>query len=191
MAPARKRLASLAILGLLVFALGAAPARETTGTDTLQEVSFEDHGTFERAVITLGHGRVPGDFAPAFSSTYRDGDSIARIKLPVVTRPLKTDGAGLGRAISRYYVVRSLGATRSLFVDFHLEGAARSVNVYKLDGPSRIIVDVTPGGHRLFPRPAAGARTVVTQPRVRNLAGPRAFPQSATAGHRRPEEPGA
>ncbi len=154
-------------------------------TDTLQGVSFEDHGTFERAVITLGKGSVPGDFAPTFSSSYRDGDSLARIKLPTVTKSLKTDGAGLSRAISRYYIVRSPGAARSLFVDFHLKGAAKSVSVYKLDNPVRIVIDVTPGGTMLLPKPATGARTVVTGPRARSLAGPRTF---IVTGYGRPPE---
>lgn len=182
---ARRRLACLAIMGLMVLALGAIPARAATESDTLRKVSFEDHGTFERAVITLGEGSVPGDFAPTFSSSYRDGDSLARIKLPTVTKSLKTDGAGLSRAISRYYIVRSPGPTGSLFVDFHLKGAASSVKVYKLDNPARIVVDATPGGRTLFPRAATGASTIVTGPRAHNLAGPRTF---IVTGYGRPPE---
>jgi hypothetical protein len=166
-----RRLACLAILGLMVLALGAAPA-QATATDTLQNVRFGDHVTFERAVIDLGHGGIPGQIAPTFSSTYRNGDWIARVKLPGVTATSKTDGAGLGRAISKYYVVRSPGTTGGLFVDFHLTGAAGSVHVFKLDNPARIVIDATPGGTTLFPRPATGARTVVTGPRAGNLVGP-------------------
>ena len=186
MAPAHKRLACLAILSLMmVFALGATPARAAIETDTLQKVSFEDHGTFERAVITLGYGKVLGELAPTFSSSYRVGDSIARVRLPAVTPSPKTEGAGLARAISRYYVVRSPGTAGSLFVDFHLKGAARSVNVYKLDNPARIVIDVTPGGTMLAPRPATGMRTVVTEPRARNLAGRGTF---IVRGYGRPPE---
>jgi hypothetical protein len=180
-----KRLACLAIfLGLMVFALGSTPA-QATATDTLQNVRFGDHVTFERAVIDLGHDGIPGQFAPTFFSSYRNGDWIARVKLPGVTATSKTDGAGLGRAISKYYVVRSPGTTGSLFVDFHLTGAARSVNVFKLDNPARIVIDVTPGGTTLFPRPVAGARSVVTKPRAGNLVGPGTF---AVTGYGRPFE---
>lgn len=185
MAPVCKRLACLAILGLMVFAVGVVPAHAATETDTLQKVSFEDHGTFERAFITLGHGRVPGDFAPTFSSSYRDGDTIARVRLPSVTRSSKTDGAGLSRVISKYYVVRSPRTAGSLFVDFHLKGATKSTKVYKLNNPARIVIDVTLGGRTLFPRPAIGASTVVTGPRARNLAGPRTF---IVTGYGRPPE---
>lgn len=179
-----KRLACLAILGLMVLAVGATPA-QATETNTLQNVRFGDHVTFERAVIDLGHDRIPGQFAPTFSSSYRNGDWIARVKLPAVTATSKTDGAGLGRAISKYYVVRSPGTTGRLFVDFHLTGAARCVNVFKLDNPARIVIDVTPGATALFPRPVAGARTVVTKPRVGNLVGPGTF---TVRGYGRPFE---
>ena len=182
-----KRLAHLAILGLMVFALGATPAQATVETDTVQNVRFGDHVTFERAVIDLGHDGIPGQFAPTFSSSYRNGDWIVRVKLPAVTATSKTDGTGLGRAISKYYVVRSPGTTGSLFVDFHLTGAARSVNVFKLDNPARIVIDVTPGGTTLFPRPAAGTRTVVTKPRVGNRVGPATF---TVTGYGRPFEAG-
>jgi hypothetical protein len=59
------------------------------------------------------------------------------------------------------------------------------VKVYKLDNPARIVIDVTSGGKTLYPRPAAGARTIVTEPRVRNLAGPRTF---VVTGYGRPPE---
>lgn len=185
MARTYKRLVCLLVLVFMVFAPSLTPAGATTETDTIQKMSFEDHGTFERAVITLGHGPVPADFAPTFSSSYRDGDTVARVKLPSTTRTTKTDGAGLGRAISKYYVVRSPGTARSLFVDFHLKGAAKSVRVYKLDNPARVVIDVTPGGRTLIPRPATGASTVVTGPRANYLAGPRAF---VVTGYGRPSE---
>jgi Immunoglobulin-like domain of bacterial spore germination len=180
-----KRLAHLAILGLMVFALGATPAQATVETDTVQNVRFGDHVTFERAVIDLGHDGIPGQFAPTFSSSYRSGDWIVRINLPTVTATSKTDGTGLGRAISKYYVVRSPGATKSLFVDFHLTGAASSVNVFKLDNPARIVIDVSPGGTALFPKPAAGAGTVVTKSRASDLVGPGTF---TVRGYGRPFE---
>ncbi len=188
-----KRLACLAILGLMLLALGATSAQATaeataqaTVTDTLQNVRFGDHVTFERAVIDLGHDRIPGQFAPTFSSSYRDGDWIATVKLPMVTATSKTDGAGLGQAISKYYVVRSPGTTAGLFVDFHLTDAARSVDVFKLDNPARIVIDVTPGETTLFRRPALGARTVVvTKPRAGNLVGPATF---TVTGYGRPFE---
>jgi Immunoglobulin-like domain of bacterial spore germination len=188
-----KRLACLAILGLMLLALGATPAQATAEataqatvvTDTLQNVRFGDHVTFERAVIDLGHDRIPGQFAPTFSSSYRDGDWIAKVKLPAVTATSKTDGASLERAISKYHVVRSPGTAAGLFVDFHLIGAARSVDVFKLDNPARIVIDVTPGEMALFPRPAAGAHTVVTKPRVGNLVGPATF---TVRGYGRPFE---
>lgn len=174
----------LAILVLTALIVGAVPA-QAAAPDTLQNVRFGDHVTFERAVIDLGSGGVPAKFAPDFSSSYRDGDWIVRVKLPTVTMTNKTDGAGLGRAISKYYVVRSGSSAGSLFVDFYLTGAARSVDVFKLDNPARIVVDVTPGGTTLFPAPVAGTRTVVNVPRTDRLVGSENF---TVAGYGRPFE---
>ncbi|HET7478741.1 MAG TPA: Gmad2 immunoglobulin-like domain-containing protein [Rubrobacteraceae bacterium] len=177
-------LASLAVLALAMLMAGAAPAQATV-PDTIQNVRFGDHTTFERAVIDLGHGGVPGQVAPTFSSSYRQGDWIVRVDLLSVTATARTDGSGLGRAISKYYVVRSRSSTGNMFVDFHLTGAAKSVNVFKLDNPARIVVDVTPGGTTLFPRPVTGASTVVTRPRTDMLVGPDTF---IVSGYGRPFE---
>lgn len=177
-------LANLAILALAMLMVGGAPAQATV-PDTIQNIRFGDHTTFERAVIDLGHGGVPAQSAPTFSSSYKQGDWIVRVNLPSVTATSTTDGSGLGRAISKYYVVRSRSSTGSLFLDFHLTGAAKSVNVFKLDNPARIVVDVTPGGTTLSPRPVTGASTVVTRPRTDNLVGPDTF---TVSGYGRPFE---
>lgn len=177
-------LANLAILVLAMLVAGAAPAQAAV-PDAIQNVRFGDHTTFERAVIDLGHGGAPAQSAPTFSSSYRQGDWIVRVNLPSVTGTVRTDGSGLGRAISKYYVVRSRSSAGSLFVDFHLTGAAKSVNVFEMDNPARIVVDVTPGGTTLSPRPVTGASTVVTRPRADNLVGPDAF---TVSGYGRPFE---
>ena len=130
------------------------------GVDTLRNVRFGDHGTFERAVIDLGFDNTtPANTAPLY--TWSETNEIVRVELPTVNDTSKSDGAGLNKAISRYYVVRAPGRTGNLYVDFHLTETAQSVNVFTLDNPARIVVDVTPGGTPLATRPAVGAAVVV------------------------------
>ena len=178
-------LVSMAV-ALCVLVPGPAPAEaQTTAPDRIDGVRFGDHGTFERAVTdTSTAGINPGSALP-FTYSYRNGDWVVRVNLPTAGDTLTTDGAGLGRAISRYHVVRAPGTSGSLFVDFHLTGAAKSVKVYKLDNPGRIVVDVTPGGTALFPRPRIAANAVALTPRAGKLVGPGTF---AVNGYARPFE---
>lgn len=181
----RGLLACLAVLALTALPGGAAPAQVAVAADTLRNVRFGDHGTFERAVLDLGTADARGIVAPEYTASYREGDWVIRVGFPAVDNTFRSGGAGLGRAISRYYVVRSGGTARSLFVDVHLTDAAKSVRVFKLDNPARIAVDVTPGGTALFPKPKTGASAVVLQPRASSLSGPSRF---TVSGYGRPFE---
>ncbi|HEX2728711.1 MAG TPA: Gmad2 immunoglobulin-like domain-containing protein [Rubrobacteraceae bacterium] len=170
-------------LTILVLAalLGATASAQAAAPDTVKGVRFGDHTTFERAVIDLG----PGNLSPDYSSSYREGDWVVRVKLPTVDSTLKTGGKGLGRAISRYYVVRTRNTAGGMFVDLHLTDAARSVRIFDLNDPARIVVDVVPGGQLLYPSPAVGPRTVVMRPRAGTEVGPGSF---VVSGYGRPFE---
>lgn len=165
--------------GLLI---GAGAASATVAADTLQNVRFGDHGSYERAVLDLGYGQTLGDVAPEYTWRYRDGDWILRVNLPSVASTLKTGGDGLGLGISRYYVVRRTDG--SLAVDLRLARPAQ-VNVFGLAHPSRVVVDVTPYGLPFYPEPAANEKIVITQPRLSYLVGPGTFKVS---GYGRPFE---
>lgn len=171
---------NVAVLALAAL-LGATASAQATTTGTVKDVRFGDHWTFERAVIDLG----PGSLAPDYSSSYRKGDRVVRVNLPTVNSTLETDGKGLGKAISRYYVVRDSRESKGMFVDFHLTGAAQSVKVFELKDPARIAVDVTPGAKVLYPRPEATAKAVLMQPRAGKEVGPGTF---AVSGYARPFE---
>jgi hypothetical protein len=97
----------------------------------------------------------------------------------------KSDGAGLNKAISRYYVVRAAGATANLYVDFHLTETAQTVNVFTLNNPARIVIDITPGGTPLATRPAVSSTAVVTSPLGGSQVGPNLF---RVTGYGRPFE---
>ncbi len=183
--------ASLVLGGVLavaavqvVLTVDSASAQSTSLTDSISDVRFGDHGTFERAVLDISTA-ASSPLAPPFSWSYKDGDRIVRVKLPTVGDTIKTDGGGLGKTISKYYVVRNPDNTGSLYVDFHLKEAAASVNVFKLDNPGRVIVDVTPGGTALYPKPATSSIAVITQPRANKLVGSGTF---TVKGYARPLE---
>lgn len=171
---------SLTVL-VLAALLGGATSAQAMTQGTIKDVRFGDHGTFERAVIDLG----PATLASNYSSSYRKGGWVVRVELPTVDSTLTTGGKGLNKAISRYYVVRSSRESRGMFVDFHLRGAAKSVKVFELKDPARIVVDVTPGATVLYPRPRATARTVLMQPRAGKEVGPQTF---VVSGYGRPFE---
>ena len=156
------------------------------GVDTLRNVRFGDHGTFERAVIDLGFDNTtPANSAPLYS--WSDTNEIVRVHLPTVNATAKADGTGLNKAMSRYYVVRASGTwSSSLYVDFHLREVAQTVNVFALDNPARVVVDVTPGGTSLAIGPAISPIAVVTSPLGGSDVGPNLF---RVTGYGRPFEP--
>jgi hypothetical protein len=154
------------------------------GVDTLRNVRFGDHGTFERAVIDLGFDNTtPADVVPPYS--WSETNEIVRVHLPTVNDTSRSDGAGRNNAISRYYVVRAAGATANLYVDFHLTETAQTINVFTLNNPARIVVDITPGGTPLATRPAVGPGTVVIAPLGGSQVGPNLF---RVTGYGRPFE---
>ena len=183
-AASRRLLGYAAALVLAAFVAGLASAgATTTQPDTVRDVRFGDHMSYERAVIDLGSRRARGELAPRYRSSYRDGDWIVRVDLPTIRHTLTTDGSGLGRAISRYHVVRTLRG--NLRVYFHLKGAASSVDVFKLNHPARVVIDVRPGGEALYAKPAFGANTVILNPRSEKWVGPGMF---IVKGYGRPFE---
>jgi hypothetical protein len=170
---------------LAVLPAGTGTAQAVPAADTVQGVRFGDHGSYERAVIDLGKGGAPADVAPEFSWIHRNGDWVVRVNLPTAAATLKTDGTGLGKAISKYYVVRMADPSGGMFVDLHLTGAAKSLRVFELDNPARIVVDVTPGGARLYPKPRTRTTTVLMRPRAGAGVGPGTL---AVRGYGRPFE---
>lgn len=153
----------------------AAPAGGVT------DVRFGDHITHERAVLDFRAS--PTGEPPRVSWSYRTGDTVVRLRLPETRATATAGGPGLGRAISHYRVVRT--SPGWLYVDLHLTGAARSVNVFTLDAPGRIVVDVAPGGTQLFASPAHANGTYVMAPRPGAAVGPGEF---RVGGYARPFE---
>lgn len=182
-AAARHVLGCAAVLVLTVFVAALAPAGAMTTPDTVRDVRFGDHISYERAVIDLGTRKEAGELAPSYRSSNRDGDWLVRVDLPTARHTLTSGGAGLGRAISRYHVVRTQGGTLSVY--FHLTGAASRVNVFRLNHPARVVVDISPGGTAIYARPTIGANTVILTPRTGRSVGPRTF---MVKGYGRPFE---
>jgi hypothetical protein len=140
----------------------AAPAGGVT------DVRFGDHITYERAVLDFDAS--PTGEPPRYSWRYREGDTVIRVRLPETQATALTGGNGLGRAFSHYQVVRKDGGW--LYVDLFLNSAARNVNVFSLDDPGRIVVDVTPGAVQLSPTPVHENGVYVMSPRPGSAAGP-------------------
>lgn len=156
-----------------VFAMaGAASAHPVGSADTLQEVRFGDHVSYERAVLDLGWDQVPADYTPYYWWTRIDGGTILRVHLPTVSSTSTTEGEGLGMGISRYYVTRAFGPGGHLDVDLHLTDAAGPVNVFYLNYPARVVIDVPLNGENFYPEPAIGEKFVLTQPREGYTVGP-------------------
>lgn len=169
-------------LALLIVA--TVPAGAATAADTLLDVRFGDHGSYERAVLDLGLGKSPAQFVPYYEWDRINGDTVLRVQLPSVDSTMTTDGKGLGRSISRYYTVRAMDG-KHLFVDLVLEDNAGPVTVFYLASPARIVVDVPTNGANSSPRPAAGERAVVTRPRANFGVGPG---EVSVKGYARPFE---
>lgn len=169
---------------LLLSLLAPAPAQAATASSLLN-VRFGDHGTYERAVLDLGRGKEPVDIVPYYTWARANGSTIVRIQLPSVNSTLETGGKGLGKGVSRYYVVRSRDGD-NLFVDLHLTDTAGPVNVFYLNYPARIVVDVPTGAPpNPYPDAAFGERVVLLQPRGGYMVGPGIF---TVAGYGRPPE---
>ena len=151
---------------------------------TLRDLRFGNHETYERAVLDLDGAGPSGESPPPHTYSYQGGDWFVRVKLPTVEATEKTGGPGLGKAVASYHVVRSR-VSDGLYVDFHLGGPAESVNVSALEGPARIVVDVTPGGTSTRRRPVVGDAAVVINPRNGVAVGPGAF---RVSGYARPHE---
>lgn len=180
----RRWFVCLAATLVALLSMGTAVAQTSGTADTIRDVRFGSHAGFERAVVDLGSGELPADFAPNYRWTYTDGGSILRLVLPTVSSTLTTDGVGLGEAVSRYYAVRSLGGNR-MSVEFHLTEAAGPATVFYLNDPARIVIDVPTTGQNAYPDPAVGDKVVVKQPRADYTVGPGIF---TVTGYARPFE---
>lgn len=179
----RRRFGYVVVLVLVIIVAGLAPAGAITVPDTVRGVRFGDHISYERAVVDLGSRREATDLAPTYRLSYRGGDWVMRLDLPTTKHTLTTGGSGLGRAISRYHVVRIEAGSLSVY--FHLTGAADSVDVFRLNHPARVVVDISPDDTVEYVKPTIGANTVVLRPRAGRLVGPGAF---TVKGYGRPFE---
>lgn len=181
----RRLLLILCITALTAFVAGPATAQQAMGSaDTVLDVRFGDHVTYERAVIDLGRDTLPSNFVPYYSWTKLDGGAILHVHMPSVTSTKTTDGRGLGMAFSRYYVTRAERGGH-LDVDLQLTGSAGSANVFYLNYPARIVVDIPTNGQNAYPKATYGSSTVVTQPRAGYTVGPDVF---TVVGYGRPFE---
>jgi hypothetical protein len=180
---------SMLFVALAVLFAGPAAAQVTASSapeDTLQELRFGDHITFERAVLDFGTQEVSADFAPVHPWARSDGNTVVRISLPTIDSTLTTDGEGLGKGISRYYVTRAETGDH-LVVDLYLTDEAGPVDVFYLNYPARVVLDVPvyPELENPYPEAAFGERVVVTQPREGYVVGPDLF---TVTGYGRPFE---
>jgi hypothetical protein len=167
-----------------MLAMGSAVAQGVSPADTVRDVRFGDHGTFERAVIDLGYAEVPADFAPNYRWTTNGRGAVVRVTLPTVSSTYTTDGFGLGQGVSRYYLVRALNGQR-LAAEFHLTDTAGAPEVFFLNYPARIVVDVPTTGQNFYPKPVVEENVVVKQPRAGYTVGPDIF---TVTGYDRPFE---
>lgn len=168
-----RRYTLVPLLVALVFAASVAAqptarTAEAVPAGGITDVRFGDHLTHERAVLDFRAS--PTGEPPRISWNYREGDTVVRVRLPETRTTASAGGLGLGRAISHYRVVRAQPGW--LYVDLHLTGAARSVNVFALDAPGRIVVDIVPGGTQLLASPAHANGAYVMTPRPGATVGP-------------------
>jgi hypothetical protein len=177
--PRTQRVGDRPDLRRLVTELGVAPA-----LGALRGVRFGDHGTHERVVLDLDGVGPTGGSPPPHVYSYQSGDWFVRIGLPTVEATEVSGGPGLGKAVGSYHVVRARGSG-GLYVYLHLAEPAESVNVFGLEEPARVVVDVASGGTVGRPRPTIGAGAVVINPRNGVSAGPGAF---RVGGYARPHE---
>lgn len=176
--------ATAALLLALTGPASAPAAAQTAVADTLLDVRFGDHGTFERAVLDLGGDDGPSELVPFYTWRRVQGGTVVRVRLPTVTATETTDGKGLGKGVSRYYAVRAADREH-LFVDLHLDGSAGAVSVYYLNDPARVVIDVPTGASNPYPAAKFGEKAVITRPRDGFAVGPGAF---AVNGYARPFE---
>lgn len=171
-----------ATVAVLLAVSAAQPATEEARAGTsgaLTDVRFGDHASHERAVLDF-----EGSKAPEFAAReHRDGNTVVRVRLPESKSAEVTDGKLPGDVVSHYTVVRAKSG--SLFVDLHLKDAAGSVEVFGLDRPGRVVVDVTPGDGQLRPAPERADNTYVMSPRAGSGVGPGEF---RVSGYGRPFE---
>ncbi|HEX2729560.1 MAG TPA: Gmad2 immunoglobulin-like domain-containing protein [Rubrobacteraceae bacterium] len=161
----------LTTVALALFIVGSVPGGATTTADTLLDVRFGDHGSYERAVLDLGIGNTPAQFVPYYEWKRINGNTVVRVQLPSVDSTMTTDGKGLGRSIDRYYAVRAMDGDH-LFVDLILENNAGPVTVFYLGNPARVVVDVPTNGANSYPPAAIGERAIVMRPRANFDVGP-------------------
>lgn len=170
-----RRYIMLPLIAAVVFAASAvmitvqplARSAEAAPAGGVTDVRFGDHTTYERAVLDFDAS--PTGEPPRYSWRYREGDTVIRVRLPETKATALTDGQGLGRAFSHYQVVRKEAGW--LYVDLFLEGAAKDVNVFSLEDPGRIVIDVTPGAVQLSPTPVHENGVYVMSPRPGSAAG--------------------
>lgn len=180
----RRWFVALALMVTAMLMMGTAAAQTLGAADTIRDVRFGDHGAYERMVLDLGYEEFPADFAPDYWWTYNGGGTILRLNLPTVSSTFVTDGFGLGKGISRYYVVRGLDGSR-ISTEVHLTDAAGPATVFYLNYPARVVIDVPTGGQNFRPDPAFGSNVVVKQPRAGYTVGPGIF---TITGYGRPFE---
>ncbi|MDQ4106483.1 MAG: hypothetical protein M3157_04825 [Actinomycetota bacterium] len=181
----RRWFVALALMVTAMLAMDTASAQTTGAADTIRDViRFGDHGAYERMVLDLGYEELPADLAPNYWWSYNGGGTILRLNLPTISSTLTTDGFGLGKGISHYYVVRGLNGER-ISTEVHLTDAAGPATVFYLNYPARIVIDVPTGGQNFRPVPAFGDSVVVKQPRAGYAVGPGIF---TITGYGRPFE---
>jgi len=131
--------------------------------DSIREVRFGKHESYERAVIDFGSESAPASRVPAWSLSSPAGEGYVRITFPDIDATSETDGTFGGSIVDNFYVVRAPGG--GMFVDVFATGAFR-YRVMELSDPGRLVLDYQPtNGDLRFPIPAQGKKTVLFEPR--------------------------
>ena len=131
--------------------------------DSIRNVRFGRHGSYERLVIDFGKNGGAATSVPRWRLSSPAGEGYSRIYLPGV-RSTSASGSNLGGSImDDYYVVRAPNG--GLFVDVFATGGFR-YRVFGLDNPGRLVIDYQPSGSALGrPLPVRGKQVVVMEPR--------------------------
>ena len=138
--------------------------------DSIQEVRFGKHDSYERAVIDFGSEGALASRVPVWSLSSPAGEGYTRIAFPDIDTTSQTDGIFGGSILNNFYVVRAPAG--GMFVDVFTTGAFQ-YRVMELSDPGRLVLDHHPtNGDLSLPIPAQAKKTVLFEPRQGEVIKP-------------------
>lgn len=131
--------------------------------DSIRDVRFGSHGSYERAVIDFTLNGAAASHVPRWKLSSPTGEGYSRISFPGLKDTSVTDGSFGGSIMDDYYVVRA--PEGGFFMDLFAKGAFQ-YRVFALSDPGRLVVDYRPASVNLsYPLPVRSEKVVVMQPR--------------------------